>query len=203
MSRIPALFLSCCLLLAFGCSDSQDAVEPTLDMDSKANNKSANMMKEYWVEINPLNHSGVTGQAKLVVEGNVLTVEVWAEGLEAGMPHPQHIHGFVENKGNATCPPPSADVNGDGLIDLGEGVPFYGPVLVSLTPFPTAEDGTIHYKQTFMLGMGDMIAYQALKPLQNRVIVLHGMTVEGTYWPTLPIACGQIMPGNSMGMGNR
>jgi hypothetical protein len=164
---------------------------------------SATMVKEYWVDIAPLNHSGVTGQAKLMVEGHTLTVEIWAEGLEAGKPHPQHIHGFADSKKNATCPPPSADTNGDGLVDLLEGLPYYGPVLVDLTPYPTAEDGTIHYKQTFMLGMDELISYSALKPLQNRVIVLHGMTVDGEYWPTLPIACGQIMPGNSRGMGNR
>ena len=216
------MLLSCFLFIAFSCSEADEAVNPSIDNAGKANmngkDKGTSMMKEFWVEISPLNNSGVTGHAKLMVDGTMLTVELWAEGLAPNELHPQHIHGFKMNNANSTCPPPSADMDGDGLVELLEGLPFYGPILLPLTPFPMATDGTIHYKQTFTLGMDEMISYHNLKPLQNRVIVLHGAYVltdmngnamivpKGTegamYVVTLPVACGQIMPNNNgMKMG--
>ena len=107
------------------------------------------------------------------------------------MLHPQHIHGFESDKGNSFCPTPADDEDGDGLVDLLEGLPDYGPVQLSLTPFPTAADGTVDYEQTFTVDA------QQVGPLQNRAIVLHGMTVNGEYVATLPIACGQIWPAQS------
>lgn len=206
-----ALFLSSSFLVATSCADSEDQLVTPAAPEGKANmqakDQGSSMMKEFWTEINPLNHSGVMGHAKLMVAGNVLTVEIWAEGLAPDELHPQHIHGFVDNKGNAVCPPPTADTDGDGLVELSEGAPFYGPVLLSLTPFPMASGGTIHYKQSFILGMDEVIAYANLKPLQNRVIVLHGAyvkdgmvvpkgTADAEYMATLPVACGQITPDN-------
>lgn len=70
-------------------------------------------------------------------------------------------------------------------------------------------DGKPSFERTFTLGEvefeeeGQVISYADLKPLQNRAIVLHGMTVNGEYVATLPVACGQIMPNNNgkkMGM---
>ncbi|WP_296622194.1 hypothetical protein, partial [Marivirga sp.] len=131
--------------------------------------------------------SGVMGTAELWLDGDQLTVTIQASGLEPDMLHPQHIHGFTANNANATCPPMSADSDGDGLIELGEGLPFYGPVLLPLMPFPMAENGTIDYTETFTVE-GDVL------PIQNNSIVLHGMTVDGLYVATLPVACGAIMP---------
>lgn len=162
-----------------------DELEDILD-DIKDDNK-----KEFTVELDPLNNSGVSGHATLRLEGNHLTVKIYAEGLEANASHPQHIHG-LENNENATCPTLSADENGNGLIEIGEGLPFYGPVLLPLEPFSNAADGTIDYEHTFILGEGETISYRDLKSLQNRVIVLHGMTVNGEYMASLPVACGQI-----------
>lgn len=215
---VPAFFLSFCLLFAFSCSESQDIVEPDFDASGKANMKGKDMgspiMKTYTATLSPLNDSGVTGEATITVEGNELTVEIRAENLEANRVHPQHIHGFMDTKKNSTCPDPSADTNGDGIVDLVEGLPSYGGVLLELylpiDEFPVADaDGMLHYTRTFTLGEvefeeeGQVISYHDLKPLQNRTIVLHGMTVDGEYIATLPVACGQIMPGNSKGKGNR
>lgn len=111
-----------------------------------------------------------------------------AQGLEANQTHAQHIHGSGDTNRNATCPDGSADVDMDGIVSLVEGVPFYGGVLISLTDFPTADaDGNIDYMQTFKIG-------KDVRPLQNNAIVLHGMTVDGQYWGSLPVACGQITP---------
>jgi len=155
--------------------------------------KSLNLTKTYTAEISSLNNSGVTGTATLILDGDQLTVHIMASGLEPGMVHPQHIHGFPDKNKNATCPPMWADKDGDGLVELGEGLPFYGPVMLPLEPFPTAPDGTINYTRTF-----DISDNLSLLPLQNDVIVLHGMTVDGEYIATLPVACGMVMNGNSM-----
>lgn len=184
-----------CLTMFAACSDSASEVESDMNNinDIEAAHKDASnaaKAKVYYAEIGTLNGSGVTGMAELTLEGNSLTVRLHAEGLEPDMLHPQHVHGFENDSRNSVCPPPSADENGDGLVDLGEGLPFYGNVLLSLTPFPTAPDGTIDYEETFTVS-------PSIMPLQNRVIVLHGMTVDGEYVATLPVACGQISANNN------
>lgn len=183
------------ILLSFSaCDDSNVSPDAkTLQSNNSQNahrSKSYNLNQTYTANIMSLNDSGVSGTATLTLEGNQLTVHIMATGLEPGMVHPQHIHGFMDDNRNAVCPPMSADTDGDGLVELGEGVPFYGPVLLDLTPFPTAPDGSVNYTQTFTVSAG-------ILPLQNNVIVLHGMTVDGEYWPTLPVACGAIKVANN------
>ena len=189
------LMAACATFLFTACNE--DSAEP-MDMLSAQSAQEAhrtnslNLHKTYTADIMSLNNSGVTGTATLTLEGDMLTVHIMATGLEPGMVHPQHIHGFTENNNNATCPPMSADMDGDGLVELGEGVPFYGPVLLPLDPFPTAPDGSVDYTRTF-----DISDNVALLPLQNDVIVLHGMTVDGEYIATLPVACAEIKTMNN------
>lgn len=180
--------LSMILIFTIGCSKEEtgmeevNAVNAHYDPQDIPNNGSK--AKMYTVNFGELNNSGVSGTAELVLEGVDLTVRISASGLQPGT-HAQHIHGFVENKRNSDCPPPSADTDGDGLISVGEGVPFYGGIRLALQPFPTAdEDGNIDFEMTFY----DVT--KEITPLQNKTIVLHG--VEGI--PSLPVACGQIMP---------
>lgn len=211
ISTLSSLALSACMLFAVGCAEPEeemvmptdaagDHIKPGKDMGSA-------IMRTFKATLNPLNNSGVTGEASITVENNTLTVNIWAEGLEADRVHPQHIHGFMKDNRNSTCPSPADDKNGDGLVDLVEGLPSYGPVLLELylpvDEFPVADaNGKLHYSRTFTLGEvefeeeGQVISYAELKPLQNRVIVLHGMTVNGEYIATLPVACGQIMKSN-------
>jgi hypothetical protein len=144
---------------------------------------------EYHADLGALNNSGVTGTADLTLDGNQLTVRIHATGLEPGEVHAQHIHGDSEHKSNATCPPPSADQDGDGVIDFQEGLPFHGPVLLALEPFSSAPGGVIDFEETYTVDP------RQLGPLQNRTIVMHGLTVGGTYVPSLPIACAQIEAG--------
>ncbi len=54
-------------------------------------------------------------------------------------------------------------------------MPFYGPVLVPLGPFPMAMGGTIDYQETLTVDPSK------LRPLENRVIVLHGLRVGGEH----------------------
>lgn len=178
-------------LMVASCSkdNEQMVTDPEVkvnDSETMAKNHTAGV-KMYTAELSMLNESGVMGTAELWLDGDQLTVTIQASGIEPDMLHPQHIHGFTANNANATCPPMSADSNGDGLITLEEGLPFYGPVLLPLMPFPMAEDGTIDYTETFTVE-GDVL------PIQQNAIVLHGGTVDGLYVATLPVACGAIMP---------
>lgn len=103
------------------------------------------------------------------------------KGVVAGQLHVQHIHG---HDGEATCPTPQADDDGDGVVSVGEGAPDYGGVLVPLTPFPTPDGTRYHYQQSFP-DQGD------LEP-ERRAVVVHGAFVEGEYITSLPVACGAI-----------
>lgn len=139
----------------------------------------------YMAKLMPLNGSGVMGTAIFKVQKGMLTVIVNARGLEPGMMHMQHIHGFTSGQ-VSVCPTAAADVDMNGIITFTEGLPFYGPVLLPLTPYPTASmSGTYHYRARFT-------DFSAAMPLDIRTIVVHGMTVGGVYDPTLPVACAQI-----------
>jgi Cu/Zn superoxide dismutase len=147
-------------------------------------------VRSWTADLQPLNNSGVSGWANLTLDGDALTVTIHATGLEPDKTHAQHIHGLAENPSNRTCPTPDADANGDGIVDVGEGVPFYGPVRLGLTPFTTAPGGIIDYTQTFT----DLSGLEPVNTLQNRAIVLHGLTIDGGYVGSTPVACGQIAP---------
>jgi len=135
------------------------------------------------VQLTELNDSGVTGKAVLVLKDGTLRVNLQARNLVPGMLHPQHIHGLAGST-NGTCPPPSA-AGDDGVLTLEDGLPFYGPVLQPLTPFPMADSGKISYTETFSVE-GDFA------DLSDEVIVVHGGYVDGDYVATLPVACGEI-----------
>jgi hypothetical protein len=123
---------------------------------------------------------------------------------------------------DAVCPPASA-AGEDGILSLPEGLPFYGPVLVplddNLVPleagnFPHVGYGAGDLTYYEMVATKELVQafdnmYEGTQTeadlrLMNRVIVLHGAFVkdgqvmqrysEGAeYWPTLPVACGEIM----------
>ena len=157
----------------------------------------------YSAQIAALNRSGVSGGALLIVNDgdtpdnlldDTLTVVIAATGLEPGQIHIQHIHGFLDG-GNSVTPPPRADTDRDGFIELAEGLPFYGEILLNLTSpqgsglggFPTAPGGSIFFWETYHLhpdaaatdhgghAAGDVI--RDFADLDEYEIVLHGMTV--------------------------
>jgi hypothetical protein len=93
------------------------------------------------------------GKAYFTIRDGQITATVSALGIEGGMIHPQHVHAA------ANCPPASADVNHDGFVDVIEGVPFYGPILIPLDDdltsqangtFPTASglEGRLSYQSS-------------------------------------------------------
>lgn len=162
----------------------------------------------YAAVFDTLNDSGVTGVASITRDGDELTVTINAAGLEPNMPHAQHIHGLFEGDPtseareakDSVTPPDSADTDGDGFVEVLEGVPFYGPIILPLTSppindnempisqsFPTAPDGTIRFSQTYDLGDESMFFGLLTRidfngddalPLPLREIVLHGRSVS-------------------------
>jgi len=153
---------------------------------------SGNDTSNFSANLTSLNNSSATGVANVSVNGNALTVTINATGMVANQPHPQHIHG-LEDGSNATCPPPSADTDNDGIITVPEGAPFYGGILLPLENFPQADaNGNLTFSQTFTLGENGVLTAETLGNLENRVIVLHGLDNNGSYVPTIPVACGQL-----------
>lgn len=143
-----------------------------------------------------LNDSGVIALAYFQLKGNDLKSTVLATGLEGNKVHQQHIHGFDDGT-VSTCPDASADTDNDGLISLAEGLPSYGPVILPLVMgdgnYPTSTNtGLVTYEQSFTLGQDGVISASDLSALEDRAVVLHGMTVAGDYIATLPVACGTL-----------
>ncbi|HEV7299857.1 MAG TPA: DUF4114 domain-containing protein [Tepidisphaeraceae bacterium] len=154
--------------------------------------------------IETLNASGVTGVAHVTRDGDELTVTINATGLAPDKPHAQHIHGRFEGDPateprearNSVTPPPTADTDGDGFIEVLEGTAAYGPILLPITSppiddnampitqsFPTAPGGTIRFTQTYDLSKeqqffdplnGIDFDGDDVLPLPLREIVLHG-----------------------------
>lgn len=177
--------------------------------------------QSYSAILNPLNNSNVHGSANLTLDGNLLTVNITATGLEPNQVHPQHIHGLLDSNGlpvDSTTPTLAQDTDHDGYIELAEGQVTYGPILLQLTNppnnvpngFPTAPNGQINYSQTFDLSQqsqfGTEFTRTQLLPLDLREIVIHGETVgavgagtpgevNGTpgYLAVLPVASGEIV----------
>lgn len=154
---------------------------------------------EYRATLRTLNASGVTGEVRLTAENGKVEVELKARGLETGdtKVHMSHIHGFGKDGQDATCPKMSDDPDG-GVLTFFDGLPFYGPVLVTLghdTQFP---DGRLEFERTYdMTDAGGAIS--TLGPLDHYVVVVHGLSVpaagkEGDtkYDASTPVACAVI-----------
>lgn len=131
-------------------------------------------------------------------------IEVHAEGLTPDAPHAQHIH-YGDQAANE-CPTLALDADNDGLINTVEGVPAYGPVVISLnttgdtTPssfldvsrFPVSQGGSYVYSRdniefTEVAGTGYPGADGAGTAKQiadairdgEGVVVIHGVDYNG------------------------
>lgn len=179
MKTVKLVMLSIVVLIGFASCSSDDDNGP--------------QVQKYSVTLNQLNNSGASGVANISVENNKITVEVEATGMVPNQVHPQHIHGLEDNA-KSTCPSASADTDGDGIVSIPEGAPFYGGVLLPLEDFPSADaNGNISYTKTFTLGENGVLTAAELGTLENRAIVLHGLNNDGTYVATIPVACGQVV----------
>ncbi|MCK5933763.1 MAG: DUF4214 domain-containing protein [Fulvimarina manganoxydans] len=157
----------------------------------------------YKVDFTAMNNSEVSGGAFLALDTdtNTLTVLTAATGVEANVPHPQHLHGFLPGEDgsvqNSMVPGISTDTDRDGIVELGEGIPSYGGILLSLTSpaggaiadFPAPSISYFTFAQSYDLDElmidtnSDDVADTSLSSivtamnLTQREIVLHGQTL--------------------------
>ncbi len=171
-------------------------------------------------DVGTLNNSGVTGTVLLDLSDDekTLTVTTTATGLEPNQTHVQHIHGLFSGGAVADSMTPTLanDLDGDGFIELAEGLPAYGPIILPLASIITP-DGNTSVTTTYDLTDPSIfgknpatgLAFTAadLMPLTFREIVIHGLSVPagvgagtpneidgtGGYIAVLPVASGEIV----------
>jgi hypothetical protein len=92
----------------------------------------------YQAVLTPLNSSAslvaTTGTANIIIEGDEVKVSMTVNGAPANITHIQHIHA------GSSCPTLADDVNADTYIDVIEGVPKYGPILIPLDGDLSSQD---------------------------------------------------------------
>jgi hypothetical protein len=176
----------------------------------------------------PANNSGVLGAALVhfdEADGDV-TVAVRASGLTPDQVHPQHIHGFEDDR-PSLIPTIAVDQDLDGFVEGPEAAPVYGPVLFAATAsgevsrvvisedFPVAdENGDLNFVQTYDFNLDDPEDAAIFQELQDRLVgrlfQIHGLELapghgEGTpfevngtggYIPELAVANGVLLPVN-------
>lgn len=184
---LPLLFVAGPLALV-GC-DSDDS-----------NDSDLQTFEVTFTSLNSANNEGrpVTGTARFTVseDDDTFTASIDASGLFPSVAHAQHIHA------STACPTMADDANGDGFLDVTEGLPSYGAILVPLDGdlsaqatgadgFPVASaTGSIDYDQS--ADLSDILAdLRATDPdttdaviklgaggnldLAGRHVVLHGI----------------------------
>jgi hypothetical protein len=210
-----------CLAVAAATACTFDATA----MASQATGSDASQSNKqvYVAQLKPMN-SKVTGdqtsgQARLTVNGDSLTIRIHVSNAPTNTVHWQHFHGFTDGHA-ANCPSASADTNGDGIIDLMETEPVSGTTMVPFDSQPAAmdvahgdypkanADGSYTYRKTVSLAALKAAfgkAFDGAKlNLGQRVIYIHGVP-KSTHFAdtvaslgpipaqvTLPIACGKL-----------
>ena len=106
--------------------------------------------------LSPLNDSGVNGTATVTVTGNKLDASIDATGLLADAPHAVHIH-FGETALHE-CPTQAA-AGADGQLATLEGLPFYGPVVVSFTTSGDTSPASVLAVTRFSTTPGGVLDY--------------------------------------------
>ncbi|WP_411720246.1 hypothetical protein [Mycetocola sp.] len=190
--------------------------------DSSSMSKKSNKVVTLTANLTELNGSGASGTATATIRNQrIKHIEVHATGLTPDAPHAQHIH-YGEQALNE-CPTLALDTNGDGRLNTVEGVPAYGPVVVSLnttgdtspasfldvTRFPVSQNGVLNYSRdnirfTAVAGTGypgeggTGKAKEIAEAVRNGegVVVIHGIDYDGngTYNFSDPEGASELDP---------
>lgn len=131
-----------------------------------------------------------TTRIKTLPNGKV-QVTVEASGLAPNLPHAMHLHDTTgAGRTPSSCPGAGADADGNGVITVVEGAPFYGGIIASLTTtgdtspasglaldrFPVADaDGNLSYSRTFT-PLDPVVLTQA----GSAQVVVHGADFDGS-----------------------
>jgi Cu/Zn superoxide dismutase len=125
-------------------------------------------------ELSPVNHSG-EGEVRIRQHDGEITVRLRAEGLDDGI-HLAHIHGLRQAENE--CPGMVADTDHNGFVDFLEGVPFYGPVQITLSNGTDDRGDDLRYRRSFTM-LDDRSALSTLGDLSQYAIVIHGVDLNG------------------------
>ncbi|MEZ5343373.1 MAG: DUF4214 domain-containing protein, partial [Acidimicrobiales bacterium] len=172
------------------------------------------LAQSYTGTLGEMNNSGATGTVNAIRIGTTVTLAMEVSGVAPGLLHPQHVHGAFDIANS--CPPASADTDGDGFVSVAEGGPLYGGIQATLAtgadfspsvalsgPFPTADEtGEYSYVATF-----DVTDQQAAD-FGNLHVVVHGIDIDDSgaydgekrssltdavpFEVTVPAACGGL-----------
>lgn len=144
-----------------------------------------------------LNNSGASGTATVAIRAErIKKIRIAATGLAPDAPHAQHIH-YGEEATNE-CPTLALDSNGDGRLNTVEGIPAYGPVVVSLTNkgdtspasllavsrYPVSANGSYEYSRnnirlSSVAGVGTAQEIASAIRAGEGVVVIHGVDYNG------------------------
>lgn len=159
------------------------AIAPSVGAEARIDSRNA-----FTTVMTPLNNSGVSGTGWAKFRGNKVDVHFDAHGLVKDSPHAVHIH-YGEEALNE-CPTLALDSNKDGRLSTVEGVPAYGPVVISLTTsgdtspkstlavsrYGTAPGGVLSYHRRAIQADTDLV--KELRKGEG-VIVIHGVDYNG------------------------
>lgn len=145
--------------------------------------------------LTPLNAEKIpgdrTGTAEFTIDGDTFRAKVMVNGAPMAL-HAQHVHA------GAACPTLEADTNGDGFIDVVEGVPTYGPILIPLdgdlssqdaggSEFPSGSSYEYQQETSYAAMLGDLNLPDPdtedavtklngeLLNLEGRHVIIHGV----------------------------
>src|SRR4051812_43669034 len=119
---VPSLFFS-----LVSCGDNMDNNSNSAVVPQQQEEQDEGIFRANLETLNPgVGGNATTGTALVEIAGNTISVHMNVSGAPASMVHIQHIHS------GSACPTTAADTNSDGFVDVVEGVPAYGPILVNL-----------------------------------------------------------------------
>ena len=170
----------------------------------KPQNRGQAKTMELSATLSPLNGTKTMGTATAVVRNQLIReISVNVTGASPDAPHAQHIH-YGDDARNE-CPTVARDdKDRDGLVSTIEGVPAYGPIVVSLTTsgdtspasglavdrFPVSKGGSYSYRRsnlefTDVAGTGYTGGGGTAKQIADAirdgegVVVVHGADLNG------------------------
>ena len=114
-------------------------------------------------QLAPQNGSGATGQATATVRGTTIEqIKVTAQGLTPDGPHAMHIH-YGETARNE-CPTmaeasETREPGATARLTTSDGVPAYGPIVVSLTTTGDTSPDSGLALDRFPVSMGGSLSY--------------------------------------------